>query len=227
MAWMTCCPSCRTTFRVTPDELTQAQAWLRCGQCDRVFDSTGLVVNWTEPQSPEVVFQAEPSQEQTPTLAHAQTPGSQGVGLWAAALLLLCVLPVLLLMTQRQALLSRWPQLWPVWSQVCAMARCEVPSRVRVQDVVIDSSSFVPQTDGYALTAILRNEGAWPVRTPALELTLINQQDQAVLRRVFTSEQLQMMQTLAPEQTVQLRMDFSLGAQLPAVMGYRLRTVQP
>jgi len=65
------------------------------------------------------------------------------------------------------------------------------------------------------------------VRTPALELTLINQQDQAVIRRVFTSEQLQMMQTLAPEQTVRLRMDFSLDAQLPAVTGYRLRTVQP
>lgn len=224
---MTCCPSCRTTFRVTPDELTQAQAWLRCGQCDRVFDSTGLVVNWTEPQSPEVVFQAEPTQEHPPTLAHAQTPGSQGVSLWVAALLLLCILPALLLMTQRQALLTRWPQLWPVWSQVCAVARCEVPSRVRVQDVVIDSSSFVPQTDGYVLTAILRNEGAWPVRTPALELTLINQQDQAVLRRVFASEQLQMAQTLAPEQTVQLRMDFSLDAQLPAVTGYRLRTVQP
>lgn len=224
---MTCCPSCRTTFRVTPDELTQAQAWLRCGQCDRVFDSTGLVVNWTEPQSPEVVFQAEPTQEHPPTLAHAQTPGSQGVSLWVAALLLLCILAALLLMTQRQALLTRWPQLWPVWSQVCAVARCEVPSRVRVQDVVIDSSSFVPQTDGYVLTAILRNEGAWPVRTPALELTLINEQDQAVLRRVFTSEQLQMAQTLAPEQTVQLRMDFSLDAQLPAVTGYRLRTVQP
>jgi len=224
---MTCCPSCRTTFRVTPDELTQAQAWLRCGQCDRVFDSTGLVVNWTEPQSPEVVFQAEPTQEHPPTLAHAQTPGSQGVSLWVAALLLLCILPALLLMTQRQALLTRWPQLWPVWSQVCAVARCEVPSRVRVQDVVIDSSSFVPQTDGYVLTAILRNEGAWPVRTPALELTLINEQDQAVLRRVFTSEQLQMAQTLAPEQTVRLRMDFSLDAQLPAVTGYRLRTVQP
>lgn len=224
---MTCCPSCRTTFRVTPDELTQAQAWLRCGQCDRVFDSTGLVVNWTEPQSPEVVFQAEPTQEHPPTLAHAQTPGSQGVSLWVAALLLLCILPALLLMTQRQALLTRWPQLWPVWSQVCAVARCEVPARVRVQDVVIDSSSFVPQTDGYVLTAILRNEGAWPVRTPALELTLINEQDQAVLRRVFTSEQLQMAQTLAPEQTVRLRMDFSLDAQLPAVTGYRLRTVQP
>ena len=224
---MTCCPSCRTPFRVTPDELTQAQAWLRCGQCDRVFDSTGLVVNWTEPQSPEVVFQAEPTQEHPPTLAHAQTPGSQGVSLWVAALLLLCILPALLLMTQRQALLTRWPQLWPVWSQVCAVARCEVPSRVRVQDVVIDSSSFVPQTDGYVLTAILRNEGAWPVRTPALELTLINEQDQAVLRRVFTSEQLQMAQTLAPEQTVRLRMDFSLDAQLPAVTGYRLRTVQP
>lgn len=192
-----------------------------------MFDSTGLVVNWTEPQSPEVVFQAEPTQEHPPTLAHAQTPGSQGVSLWVAALLLLCILPALLLMTQRQALLTRWPQLWPVWSQVCAVARCEVPSRVRVQDVVIDSSSFVPQTDGYVLTAILRNEGAWPVRTPALELTLINEQDQAVLRRVFTSEQLQMAQTLAPEQTVRLRMDFSLDAQLPAVTGYRLRTVQP
>lgn len=225
---MTCCPSCRTTFRVTPDQLTQAHAWLRCGQCDRVFDGTGLVVNWTEPLSPDAVSQPELAQEQTPTMApDAQAPTSQGAGLWGAALLLLCVLPALLLMTQRQALLTRWPQLLPVWSQVCAVARCDVPSVVRVQDVVIDSSSFVPQADGYALVAILRNVGVWPVRTPPLELTLLNAQEQAVLRRVFAPEQLQLAPTLAPEQTLQLRMEFSLDSVASAVTGYRLRSVQP
>ncbi len=43
---VTRCPHCQAAFRVTPDQLAQAQGWLRCGQCREVFDSTGLVVPW-------------------------------------------------------------------------------------------------------------------------------------------------------------------------------------
>lgn len=224
---MTCCPSCRTTFRVTPEQLAQAQAWLRCGQCERVFDSTGLVVRWHEPK---IADDIEPSAvpQGALSLQTVQTPSQQeGKGLWLAALLLLCILPMLLMMPHRRALLAQWPQLGPAWSKVCVLAKCEVPALVRAQDVVIDSSSFVPQPQGYSLVALLRNQGALSVFPPALELTLLDTQDQVVLRRVFTPEQMQLTQALVPEQTLELRLDFTLEVNTPTVNGYRLRSVQP
>jgi predicted Zn finger-like uncharacterized protein len=38
------CPHCATVFRVEPVQLKQAQAWLRCGQCQQPFDAAGRVV---------------------------------------------------------------------------------------------------------------------------------------------------------------------------------------
>ena len=35
----TCCPSCATTFHITPEQLKQAQGQVRCGQCQQVFDA--------------------------------------------------------------------------------------------------------------------------------------------------------------------------------------------
>ena len=161
-------------------------------------------------------------------IASVQPPSSsRDMGLWLAALGLLLLVPVLLLVQQRQALLERWPQLWPAWQQVCAVARCEVQALMRAQDVVIDASHFVARGDGYTLTAVLRNAGSWPVRPPALELTLLNAQEQPVLRRVLKPEQLQWMRMLAPEQAMEVRLDFVLDAALEPVTGYRLRSVQP
>lgn len=43
----TCCPECRTWFRVTEAQLGAAQAWVRCGQCLGSFDASTRL--WSEP----------------------------------------------------------------------------------------------------------------------------------------------------------------------------------
>ncbi len=45
---VTRCPNCLAVFEVSSTQLAQAQGWLRCGQCAQTFDSTGLVVPWTD-----------------------------------------------------------------------------------------------------------------------------------------------------------------------------------
>lgn len=47
MHWIARCPACGATYHVVPDQIKIAQGWLRCGQCDQAFDSTGLVVSWS------------------------------------------------------------------------------------------------------------------------------------------------------------------------------------
>jgi predicted Zn finger-like uncharacterized protein len=39
MSLITRCPACTTMFRVVPDQLRISDGWVRCGQCDEVFDA--------------------------------------------------------------------------------------------------------------------------------------------------------------------------------------------
>ncbi|NDP39434.1 MAG: DUF3426 domain-containing protein [Rhodoferax sp.] len=39
MSLITRCPSCQTLFKVVPDQLRISEGWVRCGQCDEVFDA--------------------------------------------------------------------------------------------------------------------------------------------------------------------------------------------
>lgn len=48
MNWFTRCPECATVYKVVPDQLRVASGWLRCGHCQQAFDSTGLVLEWSE-----------------------------------------------------------------------------------------------------------------------------------------------------------------------------------
>lgn len=39
MSLITQCPACSTLFKVVPDQLRISDGWVRCGQCDEVFDA--------------------------------------------------------------------------------------------------------------------------------------------------------------------------------------------
>lgn len=39
MSLITTCPACATMFKVVPDQLRLSDGWVRCGQCDEVFDA--------------------------------------------------------------------------------------------------------------------------------------------------------------------------------------------
>lgn len=52
MSLITRCPACATMFRVVPDQLRVSDGWVRCGQCDEVFDANAqLVVEESDAQS--------------------------------------------------------------------------------------------------------------------------------------------------------------------------------
>jgi predicted Zn finger-like uncharacterized protein len=40
MSLITRCPDCKTMFRVVPDQLRISEGWVRCGQCESVFDAS-------------------------------------------------------------------------------------------------------------------------------------------------------------------------------------------
>lgn len=40
MSLITCCPACQTMFKVSGDDLRVSDGWVRCGNCDGVFDAS-------------------------------------------------------------------------------------------------------------------------------------------------------------------------------------------
>ena len=73
MSLITRCPACTTLFKVVPDQLRVSEGWVRCGQCDEVFDANAhLQGNGQAPlpsiPAPEMrvpVAQLDPEQKNT------------------------------------------------------------------------------------------------------------------------------------------------------------------
>ncbi|WP_406624363.1 DUF3426 domain-containing protein [Acidovorax sp. SDU_ACID1] len=105
-----------------------------------------------------------------------------------AAVVLACMLAVQVALQERDALAARYPATRPWLADLCARLHCVLEAPRRISAVVIDSSSFAKARDdasAYQLQVSLKNTSATVVAMPALELTLTDAQDQAVLRRVL------------------------------------------
>jgi predicted Zn finger-like uncharacterized protein len=85
MSLITRCPACLTTFRVVPDQLRISQGWVRCGQCEQVFDANAALVDSVAesprtaiaenlPEYPEPVQRAEPNRGEPPPPPPGTTP---------------------------------------------------------------------------------------------------------------------------------------------------------
>lgn len=109
-------------------------------------------------------------------------------GVLLAAVVLACMLAVQVALQERDALAARYPTTRPWLADLCARLHCVLEAPRRISAVVIDSSSFAKARDdasAYQLQVSLKNTSATVVAMPALELTLTDAQDQAVLRRVL------------------------------------------
>jgi hypothetical protein len=89
---------------------------------------------------------------------------------------------------QRNWLAAEEPALRPMLSALCA---CEVTWPLESEAVLIESSSFTENPQGgYTVQLRLKNTQHHPVAMPALELSLTDLQDQVLVRRVFTAQEL-------------------------------------
>ncbi len=207
------CPNCGTAFRVQPVQLSARGGKVRCGKCSHVFDGVGALVEEGQTSGNAAAeAQAEPSPQLALfEAAHRPTPlGAAGDAanedapvaefleeepqtgrrlLWAFAALLAAVLlaaqTVLYFRTEIAVLI---PETRPQLAKACALLGCELRLPRRPKLMTIESSDL--QADGrrenvIVLNAILRNQAQFAQEYPALELTLTDERDEAVARRVL------------------------------------------
>ncbi len=202
------CPSCGTAFRVQPAQLSARGGKVRCGRCGGVFDGVkALVAGSTAPDAPALGPDSEPSpqlglfetprklagdaaNEEVPVPAFLEPPPPPRRRIaWAlaalAAALLLVAQAVFWFRTDIAALV---PETRPYLEAACATLHCELRLPRRPKLMAIESSDL--QADGrresvIVLNAVLRNQAPYAQEYPSLELTLTDERDDAVARRVL------------------------------------------
>lgn len=87
---------------------------------------------------------------------------------------------------ERGLLAAMEPRARPWLVLLCEQLKCTVPPHRQIESIAIESSSFVKSRgDSYQLLLTITNKASVPLAMPAVELTLTDSQDQAVLRRVL------------------------------------------
>jgi predicted Zn finger-like uncharacterized protein len=148
------------------------------------------------------------------------------------SLLGLCVLLVAqVAVHDRDRLAVAQPALRPWLAKLCEPLHCVLGPPHQIESISIDSSTFNKlRGDTFRLGVTLRNQGATEVAMPALELTLTDSQDQAVVRRVLQATE------IAPngnaiaagaDWTTTLAFAVSATGNAARIAGYRLLAFYP
>jgi predicted Zn finger-like uncharacterized protein len=139
-------------------------------------------------QEPSVPPRRKPDVEDEPTQIGFGRSNEQSRWWIAAVVVLLIVLSAQALFYFRGAIALVWPASKPYIQRFCAQLRCEVPLPRRAELMSIETSDLqaYPANPGVmVLSATLRNRAAFPQAYPALELTLTNERDEPLARRVL------------------------------------------
>jgi predicted Zn finger-like uncharacterized protein len=214
-ALITRCPTCGTTFRALPSQLSARGGMVRCGKCAAVFDGVANLVEEraageaAEPSPQLGLFEAgaaahaaerpaprpaprrmpRAQDEPLPEFLEEEPPRSRyGVAWGLGALIAAMALAGQLVYQYRTELATLAPQLQPLLAEGCRFLDCELRLPRRPDLLSIESSDL--QSDArreslIVLNAVIRNRAPFAQELPSLELTLTDADDRPLVRRVL------------------------------------------
>lgn len=205
MSLATRCPVCGTAFRVVREQLSARGGRVRCGKCATVFDGVAALV---EEGGEKLVLEPPPqlglfdpsrrgppqqkgrAEEVTlPPFMAEEDPQPRRTWLWAIGVLLaLGGLFGQAVYRYRAELAVQVPGIRPQLDAACRVLRCQIvlPRRVELMSIEASDLQADPRREGIiVLNAVLRNRARFAQDYPALELTLTDEGDRPLLRRVL------------------------------------------
>ncbi len=208
----TTCPSCGTSFRVTPQQLAARQGEVRCGHCNTLFNGLETLAmgdkggpqaedekRWDD-SATQRSKSNNPSQTKTPSPGaddDAEAPvlyhpdfspaqaGNPMLWLGGSAFLLLLLLAQGMVYF-RDSIARDMPGFKPFLSAYCNVLGCRINLPRNADLITIEASDlkqFPERPNEIVVAALLRNRAAYAQAFPALELTLTDAADQVIVKR--------------------------------------------
>ena len=150
------------------------------------------------------------------------------LGLAGAGLLILLMAQIVI--HERDRLATLFPQSKPALEAACSYLNCRVSTLRQIDSVVVESSTFSKiRNDTYRLSLAIKNTAPYELAMPALELTLTDPQDQALLRRVLLGPEVNANNKLGANSEWLGSIDLSVrsGSAADRVAGYRILVFYP
>jgi hypothetical protein len=134
-----------------------------------------------------------------------------------------------LIVFQRHKLVAMNLSVSPFFNSVCQVLGCRVDWPQEPDKVAIDSTNFKQLADDqYSFTLSVKNQAAYFLGSPALELTLTNDEEGDVVRKVWLAEEIDLPTVLKPLRTQTVEMVFSVEGPLAGkINGYRALLFYP
>jgi len=161
--------------------------------------------------------------------SNSEQVSKRPVWLWLLAALLTLTGLLQLVLWNRHVLVAQEPALQGLIEGLCAPIGCEWHWPQTLEAVQIENSSFTENADGtYRLQLRLKNTQHHAVAMPLLELTLTDERDEVVLRRVFQPQELGLKDHMPALRDARSTLNFDLDENLkPRVMGFRALIFYP
>ena len=206
--------------------------------------SSSMVREASEPESAASLPPMFAEREEEHAFSDDEEHDPHAPGFWQRKgvrrlLVLLAVLAVLLLLVQivrheRDGIVARQPGLRPALAALCQHTGCELSALRQIGDIMIEGAAFAREKSGgndYRLSFTLRNGATVPLAMPAVELSLLDTQERAVVRRVLTPADYGAPSVLAPRAdraaSLPLTLSPNEAAALPPIAGYRVEAFYP
>jgi predicted Zn finger-like uncharacterized protein len=164
------------------------------------------------------------------TVADDQATWQHGpTGRWTrrTAVLLAVLLLAQTAYAWRNSLLLRWPQAAAAAAAVCERLGCALPAPRLLDALSVDSASLTrePTPGANRLDVTLRNRAATAVALPAFELSLSDEQNTVIARRVFLPTELGVAD--AVRAGADLSVHLPLAIDLPKTAGFAVEIFYP
>jgi predicted Zn finger-like uncharacterized protein len=222
MAIVTLCPQCQTAFAIQAEHYSAADAWVRCGRCAHVFEVDQHLYELDDSKSQSPAVEVPLAMKVMPELP-APEPLAQPWFWSGFSVLLALVFCFQLILFQRHQWRAQNPELTPLLTAVCRSLGCQLHWPMEPAKVSIETGGLKTLGNNeFIFSGSIKNQSDWPMTTPALELSLTDDVESAVIRKVFAPEEIGLPNVLKGRRAQSFELRFTVSELLsPGISGYR------